>query len=87
MKLKTIKIINDNDLQKIIEGAKKEGKKLKEIRHTKNGKYAVIIDDEPTELELLQQENKLLKAQNKAMQDKTDFHEDVLAELILKVHS
>src|SRR5690625_4360174 len=42
---------------------------------------------EPTPIEKLQQENQLLKAQNKALQDKADFHEDVLAEIILELHS
>jgi hypothetical protein len=42
---------------------------------------------EPTEIEKLQQENILLKAQNQALSDRTDFHEDVLSEIILTIYS
>lgn len=42
---------------------------------------------EPTETELLQQENQLLKAQNQALAERTDFHEDVLEEIILTILS
>lgn len=35
-----------------------------------------------SELEKLQQENRLLKAQNQALAERTDFHEDVLTEII-----
>lgn len=61
----------------------------------KNGELVDIIElekppqppPEPTEIELLQQENQLLKAQNQALQDKADFHEDILTEIILELHS
>lgn len=43
----------------------------------------------PTKEELriaeLEQENTLLKAQNKALTERTDFHEEVLTEIILKI--
>lgn len=42
---------------------------------------------EPTDIEKLQQENKLLKAQNQALAERTDFHEDVLQEIILSMYS
>lgn len=42
---------------------------------------------EPTEIDLLKQENELLKAQNQALADKTDFHEGVLTEIILEMYS
>lgn len=38
-------------------------------------------------VEQLKQENLLLKAQNAALTERTDFHEDVLTELILEVYS
>lgn len=39
------------------------------------------------EVDELKRENTLLKAQNKANADRTDFHEDVLTEIILTIHS
>jgi hypothetical protein len=45
------------------------------------------IQQEPSEIEKLQQENILLKAQNQALSDRTDFHEDVLSEIILTMYS
>lgn len=35
----------------------------------------------------LEQENKLLKAQNTALVEQTEFHEDVLTEIILAINS
>ena len=42
---------------------------------------------ELTEIDLLKQENELLKVQNQALLDKTDFHEDILTEIILEMYS
>ena len=43
----------------------------------------------PTKEELriaeLEQENLLLKAQNKALSERTDFHEEILTEIILTI--
>lgn len=39
----------------------------------------------PTDMELLQRENKLLKAQIKASDERADFHEEVLAEIIMSI--
>lgn len=44
------------------------------------------INRPPTEIELLQQENILLKAQNKALRDITDFHEELIVELAMMVY-
>lgn len=43
----------------------------------------------PTErkIEELEQENKLLKAQNAALVEQTEFHEEVLTEIILAINS
>lgn len=44
---------------------------------------------EPTleeKLEALEQENILLKAQNQALAEQTDFHEEVLTEIILAIN-
>jgi hypothetical protein len=48
-----------------------------------------IIPDRPlsVEIEELKQENTLLKAQNQALSDKTEFHDDVLTEMILQIYS
>jgi hypothetical protein len=37
--------------------------------------------------ERLEKENQLLKAQNQALADKTEFHDDVLTEMILAIYS
>lgn len=42
---------------------------------------------EPTPIERLEEENKLLKAQNQALSEQADFHEDVLTEIILEMYS
>lgn len=41
---------------------------------------------ELTEIELLQQENLLLKAQNQALNERADFIEDVVAEMAVQVY-
>lgn len=41
---------------------------------------------EPTEIEVLQQENVLLKAQNQALADRTDFHEELIVELAMQIY-
>lgn len=38
------------------------------------------------EIEQLKQENKLSKAKNTALTDRTDFHEDLITELAMKVY-
>lgn len=46
------------------------------------------IEQEPSPEERiaqLEQENKLLKAQNSALTERTDFHEEVLTEIILTI--
>lgn len=46
------------------------------------------VEQEPSPEERiaqLEQENKLLKAQNIALTERTDFHEEVLTEIILKI--
>lgn len=72
----------------------KESERLQEITKIEYESIKADIDSrtnfkepEPTEIELLQQENQLLKAQNQALQDKADFHEDILTEIILELHS
>lgn len=39
-----------------------------------------------TEMEKLQQENALLKAQNAALSERTDFIEDIIAEMAMKIY-
>jgi len=46
--------------------------------------YQKPLSEEVSEL---RQENTLLKAQLKATDDRTDFHEDILTEIILTMHS
>ncbi|BDH60156.1 hypothetical protein MTP04_02860 [Lysinibacillus sp. PLM2] len=45
--------------------------------------YIAPLSEKVTKLE---QENILLKAQNQALTDRTDFHEDVLTEIILTIN-
>ncbi|MER2030928.1 MAG: hypothetical protein ABS903_17330 [Solibacillus sp.] len=45
----------------------------------------VIPSAEQRRIQELEQENALLKAQNKALTERTDFHEEVLAEIILTI--
>lgn len=42
---------------------------------------------EPTEIEKLQQENQLLKAQVQANADRADFQEDLIVEMAMMVYS
>ncbi|ERN52820.1 hypothetical protein M3689_07155 [Alkalihalophilus marmarensis] len=65
-----------------------------EIREDKVIRLYEVIEQPVEELapytpsiEDLAKENQLLKAQNKALSEKADFHEDVLTELIITVHS
>lgn len=46
----------------------------------------IIAPIEPTEIEILQQENKLLKGQVLANADVLEFQEEVIFELIMKVY-
>lgn len=43
--------------------------------------------EEPTEMEVLQQENKLLKAQVDALNATTDFHEELIAEMAMILYA
>lgn len=45
------------------------------------------VVQEPTEIELLQQENKLLKAQVEALSLTADFHEELIAEMAMVVYA
>ncbi|VDG96792.1 Uncharacterised protein [Lysinibacillus sphaericus] len=45
-----------------------------------------VRPQEPTEIEKLQQENTLLKAQNQALTERADFIEDVVAEMAAQVY-
>lgn len=45
------------------------------------------IGELENEIKRLEAENALLKAQNQALADRTDFHEDVLEEIILTIYS
>jgi hypothetical protein len=45
-----------------------------------------VSDDQPTEMELLKQENTLLKAQMQANSDRSDFHEELIAEMAMLVY-
>lgn len=40
----------------------------------------------PTEIEILKQENELLKARDKALSERADFIEDVVAEMVTQVY-
>lgn len=42
---------------------------------------------EPSEIEVLQQENRILKAQVEALSSTADFHEELIAELATKVYA
>lgn len=43
--------------------------------------------EEPTEIETLKQENKLLKAQIQALNATTEFHEELIAEMAMVVYA
>lgn len=45
------------------------------------------LTKEPTEMERLRQENRLLKVQTQILADRADFHEDILTEVILTMLS
>lgn len=55
-------------------------KRVADFEETKNK-----IIKRQQELESLKRENNLLKAQNQALTDRTDFHEEVLTEIILAI--
>jgi hypothetical protein len=70
------------------------GLNLVEEANLLDGNYLIFVSEEelnklrePSPIEKLQQENILLKAQNQALSDRTDFHEDVLSEIILTMYS
>ena len=56
-----------------------EARPLEEIEEEKNRPTP------PTDIEILQQENKLLKAQVQASDDRADFQEEILTEIILMI--
>lgn len=41
----------------------------------------------PTELEMLKEENKLLKAQIEALNSTTEFHEELIAEMAMMIYA
>lgn len=45
------------------------------------------VIQQPTEVEVLQQENKLLKAQVQALNDTTEFHEELIAEMAMILYA
>lgn len=45
-----------------------------------------IPTKEEKQIEELKKENTLLKAQNKALTEKTDFHEELIAEMAMLVY-
>ncbi len=60
---------------------------------TENGNLEPPTDEpaelpkpQPSPIELLQQENELLKLQNKALSDRADFMEDLIAEIAMQVY-
>lgn len=61
-----------------------EGATPEEIEAIENPKEP---EDPFERIAQLEAENVLLKAQNKALVDRTDFHEDVLEEIILTIYS
>ena len=68
---------------------------LVEERNIVDGNFLIFSDEKehnfiftnvPKEdFEVLQQENILLKAQNNALTERTDFHEEILTEIILTI--
>ncbi|MFO1442781.1 hypothetical protein KDN24_06080 [Bacillus sp. Bva_UNVM-123] len=46
-----------------------------------------IPSKEERRIKELEKENTLLKAQNQALAERTDFHEEVLTEIILTINS
>ena len=52
-----------------------------------NNIYSLIVTPKDRELKNLQQENKLLKAQLQAQTERSDFIEDCIAEMAMKVYS
>lgn len=69
-------------------------KYLVEEQNIIEGKFLVFANDLPKvylsvpeeEFDTLKQENTLLKAQSQANSDRADFHEEVLAEIILAIN-
>ncbi|MED3549949.1 hypothetical protein [Cytobacillus praedii] len=63
---------------------------LVEEGNIENSNYLVFTSPEElnklSDIEKLQQENILLKAQNKVLTDRTDFHEELIAELAMLVY-
>lgn len=52
-----------------------------------SAKEPVYVKPLSEQVKQLEKDNTLLKAQNKALADKTDFHEEVLTEIILAINS
>jgi len=60
-----------------------------------DGRWVDVITEEereamkpvyvPSDIEILQKENALLKAQNQALTERSDFHEEILTEIILTI--
>lgn len=47
----------------------------------------IELTEEQKQIIQLQQENSLLKAQNQALSDRTDFHEELIAEMAMIIYS
>lgn len=68
---------------KLVDGQVVEGLTEEEIAEMTNP-----VEQEPSQedrIAQLEQENMLLKAQNSALTERTDFHEEVLTEIILTI--
>ncbi|MFJ8268538.1 hypothetical protein [Peribacillus asahii] len=81
------KMATENEIGEIVEGIPTG------LSHLYNDDDLPIIHTEeseqpkePTEIEILKQENTLLKAQNQALTDRTDFHEELIAEMAMLVY-
>jgi hypothetical protein len=71
------RLINDEWVETLTEEEIAERKKEQPVQLT----------EEQLRLQTLEQENKLLKVQNKALSERTDFHEELIAEMAMIVYS
>ncbi|MGG3943364.1 hypothetical protein ABEV54_18215 [Peribacillus psychrosaccharolyticus] len=79
---------SETDKEKIIKEMHTEGKFLREIQQLIDGKFLVFEDVSADDLRLntLESQNALYKAQIQANSDRTDFHEDLIADLAMRVY-
>lgn len=100
MKLLEIKIQyhTDGERELLMEEYEKDGMILVEEQNLFDGNFLIFayeprpiplikVEVAQEEFESLKSENTLLKAQNQALADRAEFHEDVLTEIILTIHS